>query len=412
MAQERLNGLDPNKSPTVSFADSLYLSEFSELRTATPGNRADVEFTNDKQPLLVDDISSGNGSATHNANARDVVLAVGGAAEGDTGGMRLHYHVPYTPGSGQEIDITGTLDAAAVGGGTVYSFIRTSISGSTVTTTTEQANWTAATSGVDWSASQIFRLSFQSLKVGRIQFSLVRNGLPVKVHEITNDNVRATGYWQYPSLPFYWSIYNTATETVAEIGYGDATNGIGFMYVYDGVQSGATMRAICATGKSQGGLPLFDMPGFTFATSNKNTAKTVSTTLIPVLSIQVASTINSLTNRSVIIPEAYSLQINNPVRYQILYRPSLTGAAFAAVDATYSGVNVDTTASAVTGGVLIDEDYLSAGNNRVLGEAGLLGRIIMSLGYTGTSDILTLAAIRTGSQDATTYAKIKWREIR
>lgn len=413
MGEERQNGLNPaaNAVP-IQFSDSLSMSEFGEVRTAQAGNRADVEFTNGKQPLLVDDISSGNGTAVHQSTSRDVLLSVGGAVEADTGGLRLHYDVPYTPGNGQEIDLTGTLDAAGIGGGVAYAFLRSSVTGSEVVTPIAQSAWTSSTSDVDWSKSQIFRMSFQSLKTGRIQFSLVRDGLATKVTEITNDNTYTGGYWQYPSLPFYWKIYNTATDTVCEIGYGDDANGIGFRYVYNGIQSTATARAICGTVKSQGGLNIFDVAGIPVSTSSKNTAKTVSTTLIPIFSLRVASTFNSLKNGTLVLPQAFSLQTNNPIRYQILYRPTLTGAAFAAVDATYSGVESDVTASAVTGGLIVDEDYISSGNNQVIASGGTLGRLIMSRGYVGVNDILTIAAIRTGSTDAAVYSAAKWREIR
>ena len=139
---------------------------------------------------------------------------------------------------------------------------------------------------------------------------------------------------------------------------------------------------------------------------------TVSTTLIPLLSIQVAATFNSLANRGLTIPVAFSLQTDNPIFYKVLYRPTLTGASFAAVNATYSHMQFDKTASAVSGGIVIDEDFLSSGNNRVVGDEGLLGRTIMSLGNTGTSDILTLAAVREAASNASVDAVLRWLEIR
>jgi len=41
----------------------------------------------------------------------------------------------------------------------------------------------------------------------------------------------------------------------------------------------------------------------------------------------------------------------------------------------------------------------------------LLGRILMSLGSTGVSDTLTIAAVRTSASNASVFASIKWREI-
>lgn len=395
---------------SVTPSDNLTMSEFSEYRVAAPGNRADVEFIYDKQPLLYDDISAGSGTVVHQTASRDLLLSINSGPSGTVVGMRQHYWTPYTPGSGQEIDITGTLDNTGIGGGTVYLFLRSNVSGSVVTTTYPQSSWSAATSGVDWSKSNIFRMSFQSLKVGRIQFALVRSGIPTKILEIANDNIRSTGYWQQANQPPYWRLYNNGTNTIAEFGYGNESNGIGIQYVFNGVQPTATSRAICATVKSQGGASLFEMPGYPFVTPPTGTF-TVSTTLIPLVSIRVASTFNGLTNRELVIPTGYSLQTDNPIQYLILYRPTLTNPSWQPINSTYSGVEYDISASAVSGGIQIDNDLLSSGNNQAARTSNVLGKTIMSLG-SGVSDILTIAAIRTGANSATVRAIIKGIEVR
>lgn len=398
-------------SGSVAQAMDLTMSEFGERRVAAPGNRSDVEFIYDMQPLIYDNISAGTGSATHQANGRDVLLAVGGAGVGAVGGLRRHAWVPYTPGSGQEIDVTGTFDVGNLGG-TMYAFLRSTVSGTTTLETVAQADWDAATSGVNWRYSQICRMSFQSLKVGRVQFALVRSGAATKVCEINNDNERETGYWQYASLPPYWQVANEAGNTVVEFGYGDALNGIGFRYVMNGIQATATARAICGTVKSQGGVPLLDMPGYPFSTPIQAT-RTVSTTLLPLLSIRVMSTFGGFVNRSIAIPTSYGLYTDNPIDYVVVYRPTLTGASWTAIDTAYSGMEYDVSASALaTPGVRVDTDFLGSGRNVVTTAAGLLGRTIMSLGSGAAGDILTIAAIRSSTSNAAAKAFITWKEIR
>ena len=399
------------RNTNVTFQDSLFLSEFAELRTANPGNRFDFDAWSGAQgDLFIDDTSTGAGSATFDANARDFVLTPGGTNAADSGGKASHYPVPYTPGSGQEIDITGTMNAANKPG-TMYIFLRSTVTGSATIETVEQVDWSAATTGVNWQYSQILRMSFQSLRVGRIQFALVRDGLPVKVAQITNDNERATGYWQYAVNRPYWRVFHDGANTVTEFGYGDSKNGIGFRFVMDDVYADATARAVCATVKSQGGAALLDMSGTPWATP-VTAAKTVSTTLIPVVSVRVAALYSSLENLGLVIPSAFSVQTSNPVRYQLTLNPTLTGASFAAINATYSGVEFDTAATAVTGGYTIKVDTVSAGTNSIAAEAGLLGKVIMSLNAKGVADILTLSAIRTGAQDAAVWGFIDGREIR
>lgn len=387
---------------------------FGNVRVGTERNRLDIEFIYDKQPWLVEDVSAGNGSATHQANPRDVLLAVGGTDGADVGGLRTKTWVPYTPGAGQVITFTGVLDSAGIGGGTAQVFLRTTVSGSTVTNTYDLTNWQAfgstETYALDFSRSHIFAVDFQSLKVGTIHYGLVRNGVMQRIYTIHNDNVRASGYWQYASLPLYWKIYNSGANTVAEFGYGDDANGVGFRYVFASVNASATATAICGTVKSSNGLGIEDLPGFSLSVDNGVTEITASTTLVPILSIRVAATVNSIANRGLYLPQEYSILTTNPTLYRLLYRPTLTGPSWTAVNATYSGMEYDVTASAVTGGIVVGGGYLSAGVNRSAEKSGLLDRVTMSLG--ASADILTIAAIRTGTSDSDVLASLRWKEIR
>ena len=394
----------------ITFSDSLYLSEFSELRTASPGNRSDTEFLYDTQPLLYDRITV-SGSVTFQTGTRDVVLDTIGFSGSYSSTLRKHFWIPYTPGSGQEIDMTGVLNYGNVSG-SASVFLRSSVSGSTSTYYIPQSQWSNANSGVNWNNSQIFRMSFQSLKVGRIQYALVRNGLPVKITEINNDNIRSMGYWQYPSLPPYWNVHHVSSGTIAEIGYGDDLNGIGFSYFSPPAPT-QKVKAICETVKSQGGQPIVDMPGYPGEADNYLTPITVSTTLIPIISIRVSSLFRGIVNRTLVLPQSFSLETNNPIYYRILYRTTLTGASWTAVNPTKSGIEYDVTASAITASELVvDGDRISSGlRNQQITSSGLLGRILMSLGSTGVADTLTIAAVRTSASNASVFASIKWREI-
>jgi hypothetical protein len=401
-----------NAYASVQFGDGPNLDAFGLLRTTgKPGERYNVEFIYDKQPELVDEVTAGSGTATHSANSRDVTLAAVDA-EASSSAALYGYDVPYTPGSSQLLEITGAMDGAAIGGGTAQLFLRSKASGTVVETVTDQTDWNIdAVGNADWSKSQIFAIDLQSLRVGRVRYTLVRGGRPTPIHQITNDNIRAGGYWQTASLPPAWRIYNDASYTYAEMAYGDSDNAVGIRYLL-AANASATLRAICATVKSEGGADLFSIPGFNRSADSGVTAKTVSTTLIPVLSIRPAATINSIANRGLYIPNGFSIQTNNPIRYVILYRPTLTDASFGAVDATYSGMEVDVAATAVTGGIVVASGYVATDRNSAAGQAGLLGRTLMRLTRTGTPDILTLAAIRTGSSNGETLAEIGWREIR
>jgi hypothetical protein len=318
--------------------------------------------------------------------------------------------VPYTPGNSQLIETTGVLDFANIGTGTAYVFLRTNVTGTVTETAVAQSSWVNATSGVNWNYSHIFGFDFQSLKVGTVNFYMVRSGEFVKVHTINNDNLRNTGYWQRATLPHYNRIYNDGTYTYMEVGYGDTENAIGFRYRIT-KNASATMKGICSTVKSEGGEDIFDLPGFPFTVDRGETAVAVSTTLIPIISIRVDSVFNSITNRSIVIPESFDISTDNPMRYAFYYRPTLTGASWVDAD-SHSGVEYDVSSTVITGGYKVGGGYVTTQRNINAGLNGLFGRIELALGRTGTSDILTLAGIRTSTSNANVLASISGRTIR
>jgi hypothetical protein len=197
-----------------------------------------------------------------------------------------------------------------------------------------------------------------------------------------------------------------------EMGYGDTLNAVGVKYRIS-PNVNATTRAICATVKSEGGITLFDMPGYQRSIDNNVTGITVSTTLVPVISIRPAATLGGIVNRAIYIPTAYTISGNNPLRFAIIFRPVLTGPSWTAVDVAFSGMEYDVSASAIAGGITIESDYLpTAGGATIERINNLLGKSLLKLGRTGTSDILALAAIRTGASNSNTLGGLKWKEIR
>ena len=401
--------------PTLNSYDS-----FGRLRTGGTGQRLDVEFIYDKSPDFFDEITS-NGTVTHNSDSRDLTLSISDSADGTHATMRSH-PVPHTPGNSQLIEATGTLDLAAIGGGTAEVFLRSNITGVVTEETIEQSSWSNLSSGVDWSKSHIFKMDFQSLKVGTIRYSLVQGGQEIIVAEIDNDNEKSGGYWQLPSLGLYYRVYNddkgTGVKTFLEIGYGDEENAIGFRYALSSANASATLRAICCTVKSEAGLDLNDIPGLPRSADRGASAKTVSTTLIPLISIKPAATFNSITNLGIAIPRGFTFQTTEAIRLAVVYGGTLTGDSFGAVDAK-SMMEYDTAATAISGGVEIDHDYAYAvgtgpqSGRTTATDKGLLGKTVLwDRNDAVETGILSLCAIRTGSTDASVLAGLKWDEIR
>lgn len=384
---------------------------FGRARVSDTGQRLDVEFLYDKQGWYFDEITS-NGTVTFNANSRDLTLSLSNATNGSEARMQSH-PVPYTPGNSQLIELTGVLDLAEIGGGVAQCFVRSSVSGSVVETVYDQSSWLPPLrTGVEWTLAHIFVIDFQSLKVGRIRFGLNQGGDTILLKEVMNDNIRNAGYWQYATLPVYYRLYNDATYTYMELGYGDTANAVGFRYRI-AANASATMKAICCTVKSEGGQALFDLSGQPFTASNGVTEKTVSTTLIPLLSIRMKSTFNTLTNQTIALPTSFSVLTTNPIRLAVIIDGTLTGASFVDVNATESAMEYDVTASAITGGIEVASDYYSGeGANKFTSGTGILGKSVLWDRLGSRSGILTLAAIKTGTSDADVLTSMRWQELR
>jgi hypothetical protein len=389
--------------------DTAQLDAFGRLRVSNPGDRLDCEFLYDKQDSYFDERTN-NGTVTFNGNSRDLTLSLSAATASDYAEMRS-YPVPYTPGDSQLIDITGVLDLANLGTGAAYIFTRTKTSGSVVETEYLQSAWDDLTSGVDWADSHIFSMDFQSLKVGRIRFGLVQNGVFVPVKEVHNDNIRNTGYWQMANGCAYWRLYNDATYTYMEVGYGNPNNAIGFRYRVTATAS-ATMKAICCTVKSEGGVNLQNLEGLPRAIDMGVTTATVSTTLIPLLSIRPKSTFQTYENMMLALPKSVSVQTDNPIKLVVIHDATLSAASWSDVDTSDSMIEYDTSATGYTGGHVVFTDYVATAKNTANSASGILGKTVLWSRTNSVTGILTVAAVRTSGTDATVLAGINWEELR
>lgn len=390
--------------------DSISGDAFGRLRTSGTGQRLDVEFIYNKNPDFFDETTN-NGTVTFNGNSRDLTLSLSDANNGSHATMRSH-PVPYTPGNSQLIDMTGVLDYAAIGGGNAEVFLRSKVTGSVVETVIDQSDWYETPVEIDWTKDQIFTMDFQSLKTGRIRYGLILDGVINYVAEIQNDNRKTSGYWQLPSLPCYWRIYNDSTYTYMEIGYGNEDNAIGFRYKIL-ANASATMRGICCTVKSEGGMNLSEMNGLHRNVDTGTSNTSVSSTLIPILSIRLKSTFQTYDNLTIAIPRAISIKTSQDIKIAVIHSGSLTGASWSDADSTYSAVEYDTSATAITGGHTLYSKYISSsGNNKLDDSKSLLGKTVLWNRQSSETGIITIAGIKTGSQDSDVLAAINWEEIR
>ena len=118
------------------------------------------------------------------------------------------------------------------------------------------------------------------------------------------------------------------------------------------------------------------------------------------------------------INEAFTNPIpwDENIFYKVMLNGSLTGASFNAVDATNSAIEFDIAATAISGGFVIDNGFLTGKRDKKeagIDRRGLLAKLFMSQNIAGNSgDILSIVCTRMAAADASCSAAFTWEEFR
>lgn len=183
--------------------------------------------------------------------------------------------------------------------------------------------------------------------------------------------------------------------------------------------------AAAAAQMSVGGVNVFaegaqeQIPAF-LASKNNGASPTSVTTRRPVLSLQANTlAINGIDrNFGQIIPQNLSILVTANTLIELVYNPtSLTGAAFSSVGAT-SIANVDTSATALTGGIVFISGYVgsSGGGSNTIGAILVNGQNLAEqfpLVYSSlknTQDTISVVATSL-SGTSMVNAALNWTEI-
>ena len=409
-------GVSPNTPVGVSLADTGSVDAFGRLRVSEPVSLFNAQFQYDANSLVFVTSLSGTGSVTKTANETSITLSTGGTANGATAINQTKSYLRYQPGKSQHILMTGVLGAQkanvrsrigyfdandglyfemdGTNGAAVVQ--RSSTSGSPVNTVVLQASWNldkmdgTGPSGVtvDFSKAQIFHIDAQWLGVGRVRFGFNINGKLYLAHQFLNANVITSPYMNTASLPCRAEITNTGVA-------GSTT----------------TMKQICMSVASEGGTNTPSV--LDFSASNGVTAISAGTTRTPIISIRPKTTFNSISNRFMINIQSVDI-VNNGVQtifFEVVYNGTLTGAAFADVDTTNSGVQKDVAASACTNGIVVASGYLGGGSRATV-TIPANDVYPFTLDFAGTTpDIFSLCATSFGA-GAATAAAFDWTENR
>jgi hypothetical protein len=334
------------------------------------------------------------------------------------------YH-RYQPGKSQLVMLTGVLGAAKANVRQRMGYFdaqngifleqtsvglrlvrRTYTSGSAVDNTVEQTAWNIDKMDgygpsdviLDTSKAMIFVIDLEWLGVGRVRCGFVVDGSIYYVHQFNHANSLTSVYMTTANLPLRYEIENTAAAA-----------------------SNTDLIQICSAVISEGGFE--EGRGIPFSARSGVTAKAV-TTRVPLVSIRPAATLNSIVNRGTILPISVDVAaLSKSALIEIVYGGALTNASFAAVDATNSLTEADIAATAISGGIVVAQEFVPAATRAQSSSPGssainLLSRLPLTLNIAGAhptspfSDALSVVAtVAEANETTNVFAAINWREL-
>ncbi|AOO08750.1 virion structural protein [Synechococcus phage S-RIM2] len=354
---------------------------------------------------------TGTASAVHNPDASNVTMSVG-STTGDKIIRQTRQVMRYIPGRASLISFAIRLETPVVGvrrrfgvydgdngaffeddGGTYSCVIRSKASGSVVETRVTRDNWNGdkldgngpSQITADPAAIQMINIEYEWYGAGQVIFSYTIDGETHTIHKFSTANRQNQVWCSTPFLPIRVELENV-------------TGAAGTHYIYQGSNS-----------LTQEGEP--EKLGTLVSYSNDITGTTLAAanTFYPVLSLRLKP--GDLAG--IVLPR--SLQVatndNTNVFWRLVENPTLTGPSWTDHPNPDAITQIDTTATAATGGVVILSGFTVGGGANLIeldDKAALqIGR--SSLGTV--SDIYTLECASPNTNKKA-LAVLNWLEQR
>jgi hypothetical protein len=376
---------------------------FGRLRTSAPYTIFDSQnrYAIDNQ---FDTSTATGGSTTYLLNESSVRMDVTTSSGSEV--VRQSYRcMPYQPGKGLLCLATFVMNTAKTGlrqrvgyfgtqngvflqqnDSTVSFVLRSYISGSVSDARiVTQDNWNGdkldgtGDSGftLDLTKAQILWMDFEWLGVGSVRCGFIIDGQYIVCHTFENANDITSVYMTTAILPVRYEITNTAATA-----------------------SASSLKQICSSVVSEGGYEQTSIEHVARRTTIKTS---IGTTFLPLVSIRLASTALN----AVVLPVKFNVMpTSTGDDFEVILAKNstgLTGASWAAV-ASDANVEMDTSATAMTVGTIVDIQYVKSTNQSsgtINQTAGYNWDLQLGSSLTGTSDIYTLGIrVLSGSSGA------------
>jgi hypothetical protein len=274
----------------------------------------------------------------------------------------------------------------------VYIVERSNVLGTVSETLVAQQNWNgdkldgsgASGLSLDITKSQIFFTDLEWLGVGSVRSGFVINGTFINCHTFNHANLIPYTYITTACLPVRYEITNRA-----------ATSGT------------SNLNQICSTVLSEGG---YEPKEQLFCQLGPTGGKSVTTTTaVPLISIRLApgrlDAIAVLKQLNIAVSTTTDL-----AQWTLILNGTLSGPTSWGAHATSTNVQVDTGSDAISGGRLIEVGFAQTGSINTSITPSFFEAQLGRNSFTGTSDIITLAAAECTANPVLFYS-LAWAEL-
>ncbi len=234
---------------------------------------------------------------------------------------------------------------------------------------------------IDITKAQIFFTDIEWLGVGSVRTGFIIDGKIIVCHIFHHANMVTSTYITTACLPIRYEIKNT-----------DSVSG--------------TLKQICSSVISEGG---YEPKEQLFCAIGPTAGVTLSSTLIPVCTIRLVS---GRLDAIVFLKQInVSVNTNNDLaQWRLVLNGTLTGATFAYSTGGSTNIEVDTAATAISGGRVIETGFAQTGSINTSLQPSFFEAQIGRNSFTSTSDTLTLGVIGL-SQNPKIFWSFAWAEV-
>jgi hypothetical protein len=379
--------------------DSGAVDAFGRQRVSNPFTLFDSTMRYDKRADQWYEVTAGGATTNFLTNASTLELRTT-TASGDSALRRTKQNFAYQAGKSllilqsfvgaplssglvQEIGFFNDQNGVMVraNGTTIQFVIRSFVTGSVIENVISQSSWNLDTfSSLDFSKAQIFAVDLEWLGVGRVRCGFVVDGVIKYCHEFKHANNANGVYMQTAILPLSYRIANTTAQA-----------------------SGHTLQQICCSILSEGG---YEPDGATYSVSH-------SLASIPNASGErVTAGIRMASGRTgnVILPTKIDVACSTSdlIVWRLRLNPTVSGVTWIAANNGRGNVEVTTSATAVSGGTIVNTGIVSQGQSLGLSIDAAI-RLALGVNASGQSDILMLTVDSDGAAKA--VGQIGWVEV-